>query len=380
MMFTDEQRAMQEATRRFSRERLLPRYQQREQEACIDRALLREMGSLGFVAADVSSAYGGMDASGVTTAVIIEELAYGDFNLASLTLVQSLCAAVLQGNATEAVKQTWLPRVVAGEALLAIAITEPHAGSDAAAIRLRARRDGDGYRLEGEKTSISFADSADAIIVLARLDDGKRGAQGITAFLVEGDADGLRRTRFKDLGSHMSGRGSLFFDGVRIPADRRIGDEGAGFSKVMAGFDFSRALIALQCLGAARASLDETWAYARERQAFGAPIASYQGVTFPLVEGETQLAACRQLAFHALALRDAGEPHTAEAAMVKWFGPKTAFDVIHQCILTFGHYGWSMDLPHQQRLRDVMGLEIGDGTASIMKLIVARARASDRTG
>jgi cyclohexanecarboxyl-CoA dehydrogenase len=144
---------------------------------------------------------------------------------------------------------------------------------------------------------------------------------------------------------------------------------------VMSGFDYSRALIALQCIGAAQASLDEAWAYAREREAFGGPIARFQGVTFPLVEGETQLAAGRQLAYHALALRDAGAPHTVEAAMVKWFGPKTAFDVIHQCLLTFGHYGWSMDLPHQQRLRDVMGLEIGDGTAGIMKMIVARARA-----
>ena len=127
-------------------------------------------------------------------------------------------------------------------------------------------------------------------------------------------------------------------------------------------------------LAAAQASLDEAWEYTKTRTAFNAPIASYQGVTFPLVEGESQIAAIRQLCYHAIALRDAGLPHTAEAAMVKWMGPKTAFDVIHQCLLTFGHYGWSMDLPHQQRMRDVMGLEIGDGTAGIMKLIVARER------
>jgi cyclohexanecarboxyl-CoA dehydrogenase len=142
----------------------------------------------------------------------------------------------------------------------------------------------------------------------------------------------------------------------------------------MRGFDFSRALIALQCVGCAQASLDEAWEYTKTRTAFNAPIASYQGVTFPLVEGESQIAAIRQLSYHAIALRDAGLPHTSEAAMVKWMGPKTAFDVIHQCLLTFGHYGWSMDLPHQQRLRDVMGLEIGDGTSGIMKLIVARER------
>ncbi|MBI5912767.1 MAG: cyclohexanecarboxyl-CoA dehydrogenase, partial [Betaproteobacteria bacterium] len=145
-------------------------------------------------------------------------------------------------------------------------------------------------------------------------------------------------------------------------------------TQVMQGFDFSRILIALQCIAAAQASIDETWEYVKERQAFGAPLAQYQGVTFPVVEFETQIAACRQLCYHGLALRDAGLPHTAESAMVKWMGPKTAFDAIHQCILSFGHYGWSMDLAHQQRLRDVMGLEIGDGTAQIMKLIIARER------
>jgi cyclohexanecarboxyl-CoA dehydrogenase len=148
-----------------------------------------------------------------------------------------------------------------------------------------------------------------------------------------------------------------------------------GFVQVMQGFDYSRALIGLQCCAAAQASLDESWAYVKQREAFGAPIAQYQGVTFPLAEGEGMIAAVRQLCFHTLRLRDAGAPHTAEAAMCKWLGPKTAVEVIHQCLLTHGHYGWSLDLPHQQRLRDVMGLEIGDGTAQIMKMIVARERA-----
>ncbi|HSW15708.1 MAG TPA: acyl-CoA dehydrogenase family protein, partial [Ramlibacter sp.] len=140
------------------------------------------------------------------------------------------------------------------------------------------------------------------------------------------------------------------------------------------GFDYSRALIGLQCCGAAQASLDEAWAYTKEREAFGRPIGQFQGVTFPLSEGESHIAAIRQLCYHALALRDAGQPHTSEAAMCKWMGPRYAFDIIHQCLLTFGHYGWSKDLPHQQRMRDVMGLEIGDGTAGVMKLIIARQR------
>lgn len=375
MLLTDQQRDLQQAARRYARERLLPTYQQRERDARIDRALLRELGQLGLVGVDFSTEFGGLGSDAVTAGLIIEELSYGDFNVGSYAVVQSLCGALLERNAQDAVKRQWLPRVCRGEAILALALTEPHAGSDAGALRLAARSDGDGYVLNGEKTSITFSDSADAFVVFARLTGHVDRAKGITAFLVPADTPGLQTTRFKDVGGRMTGRGSVFFDDVRIPAQNRLGDEGAAFSQVLAGFDYSRALIALQCIGAAQASIDEAWAYTREREAFGGPIAQFQGVTFPLVEGETQLAAGRQLSLHVLALRDAGEAHTVEAAMVKWFAPRTAFDVIHQCLLTFGHYGWSMDLPHQQRMRDVMGLEIGDGTAGIMKMIVARARA-----
>ncbi|MDB5577843.1 MAG: cyclohexanecarboxyl-CoA dehydrogenase [Bradyrhizobium sp.] len=373
MIPTDDQRALQEAARRFSRERLLPRYQQRELDAAMEPGLLREMGALGLLGMDLPEEYGGLGVDAVTTGIVIEELAYGDFNIAALSVVQSLCGAIVARNAQEAIKRHWLPRICRGDAVLALSVTEPHAGSDASAIRLRARLDGAHYVLDGEKTSTTYADSADAFVVFARVGEGI-GAEGVTALLVPADLAGIQATRFRDVGSHISGRGSLFFDGTLVPVTHRLGTEGRGFSEVMAGFDYSRALIALQCIGAAQASIDEAWAYAQEREAFGGPIAQFQGVTFPLVEGETQLAAGRQLSYHALALRDAGLPHTVEAAMVKYYAPRTAFDVIHQCLLTFGHYGWSMDLPHQQRLRDVMGLEIGDGMANIMKMIVARAR------
>jgi cyclohexanecarboxyl-CoA dehydrogenase len=373
MIFTEDQAALKQAARRFSLERLLPFYQQREREGRIDKALMQQMGELGLIGMDLPTKYGGMGVDAVTTGAIVEELAYGDFNVAALAVVQSLCGAIVARNAEEGVSNAWLPKVVRGDAILALSITEPHAGSDAGAIKLRAARQGDHYRLNGEKTSTTFADCADAFVVFART--GGEGARGVTAFLVPACTSGVHGTRFRDVGSHMSGRGSVFFDDVLVPADHRLGAEGRGFSEVMAGFDYSRGLIALQCIGAAQASIDEAWAYTQEREAFGGPIAQFQGVTFPLVEGETQLAAGRQLAYHALALRDAGAPHTVEAAMIKWYGPRTAFDVIHQCLLTFGHYGWSMDLPHQQRMRDVMGLEIGDGTAGIMKMIVARARA-----
>jgi cyclohexanecarboxyl-CoA dehydrogenase len=374
MLLDDDQTALQDVARRFARERLAPRYQKREAEGQLDRALLKEMGALGLIGVDLPETYGGLGASGVTSGLIVEALAYGDFNVAYVQLLGSLMGAIIQRNANAELARHWNTRIVSGNAIVGLGLTEPRGGSDAANLILRARLDGNAYVLSGEKTSASFADQADAMVVFARTGKVEEGARGVSAFLVPMDLPGIQRTHFDDVGSTIVGRGSVFFDDVRVPVDHRLGEAGKGFTQVMQGFDFSRILIALQCLGAAQASLDEAWAYTKEREAFGVPIAQFQGVTFPLVEFETLIAACRELCYHALALRDANKPHTAEAAMVKWMGPKTAFDAIHQCLLTFGHYGWSKDLPHQQRLRDVMGLEIGDGTAQVMKLIVARER------
>ena len=374
MIPDDEQRTLQETARRFSRERLLPDYIEREKVGTLDRELLREMGKLGFLGVDLPECYGGLATSSVTTGLIAEELAYGDFNVSAVQVGVSLLGAILVKNARDELLRHWLPCMVRGEAIVAICVTEPRGGSDAAQLNLRARRDGDSYILNGEKTSITFADCADAYLTFARTGRPEDGARGVSAFFVPAALPGLQRGRFDDVGSRIVGRGPVFFDDVRIPVDHRVGEEGQGFTQVMLGFDYSRALIALQCIGAAQASLDEAWAYTKEREAFGRPIAQFQGVTFPLVEGESKIAALRQLAYHALELRDAGLPHTSEAAMVKWMGPQTAFEVIHQCLLTFGHYGWTKDTPHQQRMRDVMGLEIGEGTAGIMKLIVARER------
>ena len=374
MLFDEDQLALRDMARRFAREQLKPGYQKRESEPGIDRALFREMGALGLLGVDLPEGYGGMGLSGVTAGIIIEEIAYGDFNVSYAQLLCSLMGAIIHRNARPSLAREWIPRLIAGEVLIGLGLTEPRGGSDAANLQVRARRAGDQYILSGEKTSITFSDQMEAVVLFARTGAADEGARGVSAFLVPCDFKGITRTRGNDVGSKIIGRGSIFFDDVRVSAQNRLGEEGKGFTQVMQGFDYSRILIALQCIAAAQASIDETYQYVKQREAFGAPLAQYQGVTFPLVEFETLLSACRQLCYHGLALRDAGMAHTAEAAMVKWMGPKTAFDAIHQCILSFGHYGWSMDLPHQQRLRDVMGLEIGDGTAQIMKLIVARER------
>jgi len=373
--FSDEQQAIGETARRYAAERLAPHYARREAEARIEPGLIEEMGTLGLLGADLPAEVCGHGLDSVTAGIIIEAIAYGDMNVAYLQLLASLEGSLLARHAVPEVARTVVPEICAGRSVVALGLTEPGGGSDAANLQLRARRDGNGYVLDGEKTSISLITQADRIILFARTGAQEARAAGVSAFLVPLDADGISRSAFDDVGSAAVGRGSVFFDGVRVPAAAMLGEEGQGFHQVMTGFDYSRALIGLQCLAAARASLDETWVYITEREAFGKPIAAYQGVTQPLAEAETELEAARLLCYKTLWLRDQDLPHTKEAAMCKWWGPKVAFEVIHRCLLTHGHYGYTTDLPHQQRLRDVMGLQIGDGTAQIQKMIIAREKA-----
>ena len=277
-------------------------------------------------------------------------------------------------HASPDIARQWLPRVARGEAVIGLGLTEPRGGSDAANLVLRAEKSGNGYRLHGEKTSMSFSDQCDAAVIFARTGTPADGARGVTAFFVELNQPGITRTHFDDIGTRPVRPGSVFFDSVFIPAECRMAEENKGFSRIMAGFDYSRALIGLQCIGPAQASVDEAWRYATERIAFERPIAQFQGVSFPLAEAETQLTMMRQLCYYTLSLRDRGQPHTAEAAMCKWYVPKVACEIIHQCLLTHGHYGYTTDLPFHQRHLDVMGLQIGDGTAQIQKLVIAREK------
>jgi cyclohexanecarboxyl-CoA dehydrogenase len=195
--------------------------------------------------------------------------------------------------------------------------------------------------------------------------------------MVPMDAPGITTQRFDCHGQRAIGRGSIFFENVRVPVTHRLGEEDQGFVQVMQGFDFSRALIGLQCLGVARVALEETWSHVTERESFGKPLAAHQGVSHTLATFDTQVEAARLLCLQTLWLKDQGLPHTAQAAMCKWWAPSLAYDVVHACLLMFGHGGYDRGLM-EQRLRDVLGFQIGDGTANIMKTIIARARAGRR--
>lgn len=366
--------ALGEHARRFAQGRVAPGFMERDQTRVLDRGLMREMGEMGFIAPELPEAYGGQGLGCLAAGVIHEEIARADLSLSYINLLASLNGQILAQHAAPEIARPWLERLTQGRALLAIALTEPRGGSDAANLRLKMERVGDNYVLNGEKTSISAADQADAAVVFARTGRVEDGARGVSALLVPMDLPGITRNRFDCHGQRAIGRGSIFFENVRVPVDHRLGDEGKGFVQVMQGFDFSRALIGLQVLAVASVSLEETWEYVAQREAFGKPLSAFQGVSHPLAEYATQVEAARLLCLQTLWLKDRGLPHTTQAAMCKWWGPKLAYDVVHQCLLSFGHGGYDRG-PMEQRLRDVLGFQIGDGTAQIMKTIVARANA-----
>ena len=370
----DDLAALAEHTQRFAQARIAPGFQARDKTRVLDRPLMREMGEMGLIAPELPEVYGGQGMGRLAAGVIHEAIARADLSMSYVNLLASLNGQILAEHGKPEVVTPWLEKLTRGETLLAIALTEPRGGSDAANLRMRADFDGTHYVLNGEKTSISAADQADAAVVFARTGEVSELARGISAFFVPLDLPGVTRQRFDCHGQRAIGRGSLFFENVRIPSDHVLGVPGEGFVQVMQGFDFSRALIGLQVLAVARAALDETWEYVAQREAFGKPISAFQGVSHPLADFDTQVEAARLLCLQTLWLKDRGLPHSAEAAMCKWWGPKLAYDTIHQCLLMFGHGGYDRGVM-EQRLRDVLGFQIGDGTAQIMKTIIARTRA-----
>jgi len=369
--FTSEQEELIRTLRAFTRKELAPRSRQWDKSGEFPWEAWRQMGELGLLGFRNPPELGGQEIDLVSMGVAMEEIARGDFSCTYGIQLAGLAGQILGRNAGNEVKARWLPPTARGETIVALALTEPGVGSDAANLACRAEREDDSYVITGEKSGISLAMVAQAAIVFARTDADTR-ARGVTAFLVPLDLPGVSRSPLSDLGTRAVARAVLSFDHVKVPLSQRIGAEGTGFYQVMQGFDYNRVLIALACLGVAQVSLEETMAYAKERRAFGRALATFEGVSFPIAEAATHIDAARWLCYRALWLADHGLPHTKESAMVKWWAPKLSVDTIHQCLLLHGHYGYTEELPFEQRLRDVIGLELGDGAAQIMKVVVAR--------
>ena len=371
LAFSPEQEELVRILRQFARRELAPHSAAWDRSGQFPWEAWRRMGELGLLGLRVPAAYGGQESDFVTLGIAMEEIGRGDFACTYGIQLAGLAGEILGRSAPEEIKARWLPPVARGEAVMALALTEPGAGSDAANLACRAEREGGDYVLTGEKSGISLGMAAQSAIVFARTDPAGR-ARGITAFLVDLAQPGVSKSPLRDMGTRAIGRAVLSFDHVRVPASHRLGEEGTGFYQVMQGFDYNRIGIALACLGVAEQSLEETIAYVKERKAFGRALARFEGVSFPIAEAATQVEACRWLCYRAMWLADQGRPHTKESAMTKWWGPRLSVETIHQCLLLHGHYGYTDELPFEQRMRDVIGLEIGDGAAEVMKMVVAR--------
>lgn len=355
----------------FARKELLPHYTRWDRTGDFPAELWPRLGDMGVFGLRVPEAHGGGGQTCLEAGLAIEQIAKGDFNLCYGILNACFAGDILGRFASSEICDTWLPPLAAGEKVLCVCLTEPHCGSDAAAIRTRAVKDGNHYIINGEKSAITLLMAGDAAVLFAKTDPDQ-GARGVSAFLVPLDVEGLTKTRYEDMGAKGIVRGSLFLDDVRVPATSMIGPENGAFTQVMQTFDYTRALIGLMCLGAAEQTLEETVDYVTGRTAFGQPLSRNQGVSFPLAEAKSRLEMLRWLCYRTLWLRDEGLPHTSEAAMCKAEGPTLCADVIRDCLVLHGHYGYTQDYPVEQRYRDVLGQIIADGAPQIMKMIVAR--------
>jgi cyclohexanecarboxyl-CoA dehydrogenase len=314
--------------------------------------------------------YGGMGMDIMSVGVVIEEFGKVDIGAAHAVLVPTQCCALFE-SASEAQREIWLPRLCRGELMPSLAITEAGCGTDAAAISMNAIRDGDHYVLDGEKAPVTRGMQADTIIVWAKTDP-EAGARGVSCFFVPSDTKGLSFSEIPYGGQILLNCATVSFDAVKIPANNRIGEEGKGFYMLMDRFDVIRVLLGLVALGQAQSSLREIITYTKGRVAFGRPIAKYEGISFKIAEAATRIDAARLLCYRALWMRDKGLRHSKESAMCKWYAPAVAFDVIHDAVLMMGHYGYSTEYPYTQRLLDVMGYKIADGTAEAQKLVIVR--------
>ncbi|MFB7992543.1 acyl-CoA dehydrogenase family protein [Streptomyces sp. NPDC056002] len=357
--------------RKFAREKFTPGQLERAASTQYPRAELRELAAAGLTALAVPEEHGGQGADLLALGLAAEELGYACSTMALSYFFVNVQTSFFSAHAPAAVREEWLPKLISGEAIGCTALTEPGTGSDASALTCRAERVEGGWKLYGEKSSITQAPHADVAAVIAQTDPGER-AKGIGAFVVPLDDPTISRQSFVDPGCKPIGRGAITFDGTFVPDSYVMLEPGTGFHGIMREFDLTRTLIGLMVIGTAQRAVDMTVEYTKQRTTFGQPLAVNQGVQFPLAEHSTYISAVRALAYQTLGLRMAGQPHTTQAAMLKWWAPQVAMAAVNDCVVLHGHIGWSEEMPLQAMLRDVSGYQIGDGTPQIQKMIIAR--------
>jgi alkylation response protein AidB-like acyl-CoA dehydrogenase len=365
---TETQRQIVELAREVGRTQIEPFAAEWDRTAHFARDAIDELGRLGFLGMCAPEAYDGMGLDTVTYLLALEEIAAADASIAlSLSIHNAIPTTMLVRHGSPAQCERWLKPMARGERLAGFALSEPESGSDAAALRTRATRDGTHWVLSGTKAWATNGATADLMLVMART------AQGISGFIVPTDAPGYRPGKPEDkMGLRASNTVALTLEEVRLPPDHLLGEDGAGFGYAMEALDVGRLGIAVQAIGIARRALEHALTYSAERHQFGKALREFEGVQFKLADMATRVEAARALTHVAAARRDRGEPITTIASMAKLFASEAAMWVTTQAVQLFGGYGYMRDFPVEKLFRDAKATEIYEGTSEIQRILVAR--------
>jgi alkylation response protein AidB-like acyl-CoA dehydrogenase len=375
----EDQQAVLEMVRDFAQREVRPRAHEIDEKGEYPADLVAKMAELGLMGIPFPPEYGGAGMSYVTFALSVEELCGACASTGLIMDVNiSLFGEPVWLFGTEEQKQKYLTAIATGKALGALAMTEPEAGSDAAAISTTAVKNGEGYVLNGRKIFITNGEKADYYVVTAKTNKAA-GSRGITDFIVEKSWPGVSfATHYEKLGIRGSTTTDVVFDDVQVPAENRLGDEGMGFKITMDTLDAGRIGIAAQAVGIAKAAHEEAVAYVQERQQFGRPVADFQGVQFMLADMATQIEGAESLMLQAAYLRDKGVPCARESAMAKLYAGDTAMKVTDDAVQLFGGYGYMREYPAERHMRDAKITQIYEGTQQIQRLVIARTAIGGR--
>lgn len=377
MLLTEEQEMIRDTFHRFAKERLYPNTLEWDKEHSFPREALKELGELGAMGMVVPAEYNGSEMDYMSLVLAIEEIAAGDGAVSTIVSVQnSLACGITLKYGTDAHKEEWLKPLATGEALGCFCLTEPHTGSDASALTTRAVRDGDEWVLNGTKQFITTGKEGDMAIVFA-VTDKEAGKRGISCFLVPTKTPGYIVSSLENkMGQHASDTAQIVFEDCRVPASALMGKEGEGYKIALSNLEAGRIGIAAQCIGMARAALEEAVKYAKERESFGKPIIQHQAVNFRLVNAFTQLDAARLMVWRAASYKDAGKPCLTEASMAKMFASEMAERAVSDAIQTLGGYGYAHEYRVEKIYRDVRVTQIYEGANDIQRLVIGRDIAS----
>ncbi|MEA3481031.1 MAG: acyl-CoA dehydrogenase family protein [Pseudomonadota bacterium] len=375
----EDQRAFADTAQQFADERLAPMAAEWDEKQIFPKDVLREAGELGFLSLYTPEAQGGLGLSRLDASIIFEQLAMGCTSTTAFMTIHNMVSWMIASFATDGAKTQFCPKLVTGEWLGSYCLTEPNAGSDAAALTTSATKKGDKYVLNGGKTFISGAGESDVLVVMART--GEAGAKGVSAFVVPAQTDGISYGRKEPkMGWNSQPTRAVTFENVVIPASHLLGEEGQGFVFAMKGLDGGRINIATCSVGTAQQALNQAARYIQERKQFGKPLAQFQALQFKLADMATELVAARQLVRYAASKLDRNDPDaTAYCAMAKRFATDVGFQVCDQALQLYGGYGYIKEYPMERHFRDVRVHQILEGTNEIMRLIIARRLLSEES-